>query len=74
MMDPWHLEQAVRSSGAMDPGMNTFAWQCGQVTIFSAFWTVDIGWRVNVAVGTSGTSVGCARLCSDPALDTVGAP
>jgi len=43
MREPWHLEQGVCSSGARDPGMNTFDPQCGQATIFSAFWTVDIG-------------------------------
>ncbi len=74
MREPWHLEQGVCSSGARDPGMNTFDPQCGQATIFSAFWTVDIGWRVNVAAGTSGTSVGCARLCSGPAIGTVADP
>ena len=54
--------------------MNTFDPQCGQVTIFSAFWTVDIGWRVNVAAGPCGTSVGYVRLCSDPAIGTVLGP
>lgn len=74
MMDPWHLEQAVRSSGAIDPGMNTFAWQCGQVTIFKAFWAEDIGWRVNVAAAISRTSIGCTRLCSAPLIGTVAGP
>jgi hypothetical protein len=44
------------------------------VTILSAFWAEDIGWWVNVAAAISRTSIGCARLCSDPLIGTVAGP